>query len=90
MKYTQDMFQPPERICPYVGTLGRNVYEEIAARIIAKSQEAGDWIPLGEVKDSHYHDEMVDDKLLELTGEGYVLTERALEKILKIYPAYVK
>ena len=83
MKYQPRDIQEPGTP-PYLDTLGKSEWEEIAAHIITESQKAGTWVRVTRL---NYPDikGMKQGGKLEETAEGYHLTEHCIEEIWKKY-----
>ncbi len=88
MSYTPNDFKSPiGEVLPYCGTLKQCEFELVAAHIIRDSQKAGDWVRIKEFHPDYRTDEMIQLGFLEHNDEGYMLTEKALEKVHEKYPA---
>ncbi len=99
MRYSPSDFQ--STIDFYLNTLGKFEFERIAAYIIARSQEAGKWVRTKDIGGleksvsitsvmlgySTVKDEMIACGYLEENENGFMLTEKAMEKIVEKYPA---
>lgn len=81
--------QRPEPIVPYQDTLGKSQYESVAAIIICVSQIRGEWTPLETLPKGErlYLPDMLRSGHLEQTEEGYMLSQRTIERIAEKFPA---
>ena len=77
-----DQIQSPIGVLPFCGALGVSEWEELAAFIVIKSQNAGKWVAF-EDGDS----DMISAGYFQSTLEGYMLTNNAVEILYKQYPA---
>jgi hypothetical protein len=88
-KYRPGDFQSPVgQLVPYLGTFDNYRFHWVAASIISPSQALGRWQPIpGFDEDPDVVPEMVQAGLLEKLRDGYMLTDKALDRIFERYPA---
>ncbi|MBI2044905.1 hypothetical protein HYT23_02515 [Candidatus Pacearchaeota archaeon] len=88
VNYNPSCIQSPVGVVnPFCGTMGRIEWELVAAYLVSKSQRNGDWTSIQQFHPDYDTQGMVNRGLLRRDDSGFMLTEKAIERLVKEYPS---